>query len=70
MAGTAKHMCNVRSCWSGRSEMRRYSRSDLSTRAQVAKYAKILVEQVRLWSGKAKWRALSAQFALFVNCCD
>ena len=26
--------------------MRRYSRSDLSTRAQVAKYAKILVEQV------------------------
>ena len=54
MAGTAKHMCNVRGCWSGRSEMRRYSRSDLSTRAQVAKYAKILVEQVRLWSGKAK----------------
>ena len=41
-------MCNVRGRWSGRSEMQRYSRSDLSTRAQVAKYAKILVEQVRL----------------------
>ena len=47
-AATAKYMCNVRSCWSGRSEMRRCSRSDRFTRAYVGKYAKLLVEQVRL----------------------
>ena len=46
--GTAKYMCNVRSCWSGRSKMRRCSRSDRFTRAHVGKHAKLLVEQVRL----------------------
>ena len=47
-AAAAKYMCNVRSCWTGRSEMRRYSRSERSARANVAKYTKLLVEQVHL----------------------
>ena len=38
--------------------------------AHIAKYAKLLFEQVRFWSGLAKWRALSAQFALLVDLCD
>ena len=36
------------SCWSGRYEMPRCSRSDHCTRAYVAKHAKLLVGQVRL----------------------
>ena len=39
------------------------SRCDGFSRAHVAKYAKLLVEQIRLSSGQAKWRALSAHFA-------
>ena len=55
-AAAAKYMRNVWSCWSGWPQMRRCSRSDHSTRAYVAKCAKLLVEQVCLWSGWAKWR--------------
>ena len=69
-AATAKYVCKVRSCWSGRDELRRCWRSDRSTRAHVAKCAKLLVEQVRLWSGKTKWRALSSQFAVFIGLCN
>ena len=50
--------------------MRRCSRSDRSTRAYVAEYAKLLVGQVRLSSGQAKWRALSVHLrSLYLLIC-
>ena len=50
--------------------MRRCSRSDHSTRAYVAEYVKLLVGQVRLCGGQAKWRALSVHLrSLYLLIC-